>query len=435
VTDTGERVEPTVTHPGPFLPQDERRGAYLRLLLVVGAVILVSALAGVGSTVLVVAAIVFIIAFHEFGHLMAAKACRIKVTEYFVGFGPRLWSIHRGETEYGVKLLPLGGYCRIVGMNSIEEVDPSDEARTYRQHPVWQRIVVALGGPATHFVVAFVLLFAMFFFTGDDGNIITNVPASNPIVEIDGFSNGPSPAQVAGFHIGDRIVAVDGRRYSTFDQVSAVLKASPDRQVNIEIERQGRLLTLHPVLADLSKVKVAGPDAPPAVTRPTGFLGIAVDPVTHLGFFASVGHAVTGIGTLSVNTVHGLAYKFSPTGISNTIHQVDSQKAADSPSAQRFVSPVGIVRIAHQATEIGLAEVLYLLAVISVFVGLFNLVPIPPLDGSHVAVALYEKARSRGGRVHHLDARKLMPLLYAGLVVILALGLSALFLDLRDLLT
>jgi membrane-associated protease RseP (regulator of RpoE activity) len=432
---TNTELRPEAGAHDAFLPPEERRGAYLRLLLVIAGVVLVSAVAGVGSTVLVVAAILFIIAFHEFGHLVAAKSCGIKVTEYFVGFGPRLWSVRRGETEYGVKLLPLGGYCRIIGMNSIEEVDAVDEPRTYRRHPVWQRCVVALGGPATHFVVAFLLLFAMFFFTGDRGNIITNVPASNPIVEIDGFTNGQSPAQAAGFRLGDRIEAVNGRHYATFSEVSKVLRANPGRPVAIEVERAGALLTLHPVLADLSKVKVAGPDAPPPTTTPTGFLGIAVDPVVHLGFLSSIGHSVTGIGSVSANTVHSIIYKFSPTGISNTVDQVASKKTADNPNAQRFVSPVGIVRIAHQATEIGLGEVLYLLAAISIFVGLFNLLPLPPLDGSHVAVALYEKARSRRGQVHHLDARKLMPLLYAGLVVILALGLSALFLDLRDLLT
>ena len=91
---------------------------------------------------------------HEFGHYTTAKAAGIKVTEFFVGFGPRLWSVRRGETEYGVKALPLGGYCRILGMNNLEEVDPADEARTYRQAPLWRRLSVALAGSAMHFLIA-----------------------------------------------------------------------------------------------------------------------------------------------------------------------------------------------------------------------------------------------------------------------------------------
>ena len=415
----------------PLLPADEQRGALVRLVLIVGAVILVSAFAGIGSTVVVIAAIIAIIVIHEGGHLVTAKACGIKVTEYFVGFGPRLWSIRRGETEYGIKALPLGGYCRIVGMNSLEEVDAVDEARTYRQHPVWQRVLVALGGPATHFLVAFGLLFAMFFWTGDNGNIITTTPASNPIAAVDGLTTGQSPAQAAGFRVGDRIVSVDGHRFSTFQQVSGFLVSHPGDEVRIEVDRGGHLLVLTPTLTDLSKVHVAGPDAPPASKQPKGFLGVEVSAVVHLGLGASLGHAVTGIG--SIVTTNGKAI---PTAVVNTVNDLGSARVANTPSGQeRFSSPVGIVRYAHQATQVGLGEVLFLLADIAIFVGLFNLLPFPPLDGGHIVVAVYEKARSRRGRTHHADARKLAPFLYAGLLVIVLLGVSTLFLDLRSLLT
>ena len=421
--------EPTEEHP--FLPEDEKRGALLRLVLIIAGVVVVSAVAGVGATVLVIAAIVGIIVIHEAGHLLTAKACKIKVTEYFIGFGPRLWSIRRGETEYGIKALPLGGYCRIVGMNSLEEVDPVDEPRTYRQHPVWQRILVALGGPATHFVVAFGLLFAMFFWTGDNGNIISTIPADNPIAAIEHLTTGQSPAQEAGFRVGDRIVAVDGHQFSTFTQVSAFLSAHPGQQVSIEVNRGGHLLTLTPTLTDLSKVHVAGVDAPPAATHPKGFLGVEVSGVVRLGLASSLGHAVTGIGTIVTTNA-----KTIPSAIVNTVNDLGSAHTASTPTGQeRFSSPVGIVRYAHQATQDGLGEVLFLLADISIFVGLFNLLPMPPLDGGHIVVALYEKVRSRRGRAHHADARKLAPFLYAGILVILLLGVSTLFLDLRGLLT
>ncbi|MGH9077461.1 MAG: M50 family metallopeptidase [Acidimicrobiales bacterium] len=414
-----------------LLPPDEKRGAMVRLALIVGTVAVVSAVAGVGSTVVVVAAIIAIIVIHEAGHLVAAKACRIKVTEYFVGFGPRLWSIRRGETEYGIKALPLGGYCRIAGMSSIDEVDPADEARTYRAHPVWQRVLVALGGPATHFLVAFGLLFAMFFWTGDNGNLVSSIPAGNPIVAVDGLATGPSPAQAAGFEVGDRIVAVDGRRFESFAQVSGYLSAHPGDRLRIEVDRGGRLLTLTPTLTDLSKVHVAGPDAPPPAAAPRGFLGVEVSGVVHLGLATSLGHAVTGIGSIVTTNAGAI-----PTALANTVNDLGHPAAAGTPSGQeRFSSPVGIVRYAHQATQAGTGEVLFLLADISIFVGLFNLLPIPPLDGGHVVVAAYEKMRSRRGQAHHADARKLAPFLYAGILLIVLLGLSTLFLDVRGLLT
>src|SRR5208282_2254501 len=117
----------------------------------------------------VVLALVAMVMLHEFGHFATAKWSGMKVTEFFVGFGPRLWSLRRGETEYGIKALPLGGYCRIIGMNNLEEVDPADEPRTYRQAPVWRRLSVALAGSAMHFLIAICLLFTMFFWTGDRG--------------------------------------------------------------------------------------------------------------------------------------------------------------------------------------------------------------------------------------------------------------------------
>lgn len=413
------------------LRADEQRGAIWRLVLIVAGVAVVSAVAGVGSTVLVIAAIIGIIVFHEFGHLAVAKAFKIKVTEYFIGFGPRLWSIRRGETEYGIKALPLGGYCRIVGMNSLEEVDPEDEPRTYRQHPVWQRILVALGGPATHFVVAFVLLFAMFFWTGDNGNVIHSIPADNPIVAIDGLTTGQSPAQEAGLQIGDRILAVDGRHFTKFSSMAKFLEANPGHKVTLEVERHGRLLSLTPTLTDLSKVKVKGSDAPPPSKVPKGFLGIEVSGVVHLGFGSSVLHGITGIGSIVSTNVQAI-----PHAVANTIDQLANPAAANNPkTAVRFESPIGVVRLAHQATRVGLSEVLFLLADISIFVGIFNLLPMPPLDGGHIAVALYERGRSRRNRTHHADARKLAPLLYAGLLVIILLGVSTLFLDLRGLLT
>jgi membrane-associated protease RseP (regulator of RpoE activity) len=409
---------------------EEQRRAVWRLLLIVAGVAVVSAVAGVGETVLVVAAIIGIIVFHEFGHLAAAKAFRIKVTEYFIGFGPRLWSIRRGETEYGVKALPLGGYCRIVGMNSLEEVDPADEPRTYRQHPVWQRVTVALAGPATHFVLALGLLFAMFFWTGDNGNVISTIPANNPIVALDGLTTGQSPAQAVGLHVGDRIVAVDGHHFTSFTQMGAFLAARPGQRVVLTVDRHGRLITVAPTLAERSQAKLPGP----ASTRskgPQGFLGIEVSPLVKLGLASSVVHAFTAIGTVVTTNVTAL-----PHAVANTFHQLSNPAAARNPAtATRFESPVGVVRLVHQATQVGLSEVLFLLADISIFVGIFNLLPMPPLDGGHVAVALYEKVRSRRDRAHHADARKLAPLLYAGILVIVLLGLSTLFLDLRGLLT
>jgi len=419
----------------PTPPADQRR-ALVRLILGLALIVALGFAAGVGETVVLILAFFVCIVLHEFGHFATAKAAGIKVTEFFVGFGPRLWSVRRGETEYGVKGLPLGGYCRIIGMNNLEEVDPADEARTYRQAPVWRRLTVGLAGSAMHFLIAICVLFAMFFWTGSNANYVGSLPASSPIIEIDGLTSGPSPAQQAGFQLGDRIQSVDGIRYASFDKLSAFIKSHPGERLDVVVARHGRPVHLYPTPVDLSKVHVAGPSgAALATSVPTGFIGIAPDPVVHRGLGASISAAGGTWVSVSARTLDAFGRLVTFHGISDYAHMLTSQKAADNPTnGVRFESPVGVVRLFHQAGQDGLSTVLYLLAVINLSLGIFNLIPLLPLDGGHVAIALYEGARSRRRRPYHADVAKLMPLLYLALAAIVFLGASSLFLDLRDLL-
>ena len=149
--------------------------------------------------------IIVIVMLHELGHFLAAKHGGMKVTEYFVGFGPRLWSFRRGETEYGIKALPLGGYVKIPGMTNLEEVDPADEGRVYRDKPFHSRLLVAVAGSAVHFLLAFVLLWVLLTFVG--------VPNSDQ-VQIQGLHPGGRPGQPGrggGIRAGDIVVSVDGK--------------------------------------------------------------------------------------------------------------------------------------------------------------------------------------------------------------------------------
>ena len=292
-------------------------------------------------------------------------------------------------------------------------------------------MTVALAGSFVHFLLAFLLLIILFAGPGDIGNFVANPPASNPIAAVDNFTKGPSPAQVAGLRPGDRILAVNGHHFANWDDLTAYLRARPSEKVTLTVQRGERTFEASTVLADGAKVIVHG-ETQPLYTKPTGLLGIEAGPI-RFGFLSSVRQAGLAFGSTAVRSVTGLGHVVSDFG--SYAHMLDNQKAADSPTAERFVSPVGVVVLANRATHIGISEVLYLLILINIFVGIFNLIPLLPLDGGHVAIALYEKARSLGRRrPYHADVNKLAPVLYAVLAVLAFYAISSLFLDLRDLL-
>jgi membrane-associated protease RseP (regulator of RpoE activity) len=405
----------------------EQRGALLRLGLVVVAGLVVAAYFGALATVLVVLSLIVMIVLHEAGHFVTAKWSGMKVSEFFVGFGPRLWSVRKGETTYGIKALPLGGYCRIAGMTNVEEVDPADEPRAYRNQVTWKRLVVVSAGSFVHFCLAFGMLVALFLGPGDIGNFVSDPPASTPVGAVTQFADGKSPAQDIGIRPGDVILAIDGHRFSTWDQERAFISARPGRRVTVQWERSGHAMSASTVLADAAKVSFAGSTTPIA-SKPTGFLGIGVGPVRY-GFVGSLEHAGTAFGSTIGTEATALVHIFGNVG--GYLHMVASPKAASH--GERLVSPVGVVMLANQATHIGWSEVLYLLILINLFVGVFNMVPLLPLDGGHVVIALYEKVRSaHAKRPYHADANKMMPVLVVVVTVLLFYAATAMFMDLRQ---
>ena len=172
---------------------------------------------GWGYLLLFIAILFAIVMLHEFGHFITAKRAGMKVTEYFVGFGPRLWSVRRGETEYGVKAIPAGGYVRIVGFTSTEEVPEEDEARAYRQQPFHQRIIVASAGSAMHFLIAFVLALILVFTFGQSTN-------NDKVGALDHWPGRTTPAALAGLKVGDTIVSIDGKKFTNPNSMTDAIK-------------------------------------------------------------------------------------------------------------------------------------------------------------------------------------------------------------------
>jgi membrane-associated protease RseP (regulator of RpoE activity) len=360
--------------------------------------------------ILFVLAILVIVMVHEGGHFAFAKLFGMKVQEFFVGFGPKLWSFRRGETEYGVKAILAGGYVRIAGMNPFKEEPPEDQGRTFGAKPAWQRAIVIFAGPLTHFLMAFVF-FAVYFVA------LGQPTEAKPVVDaVQAQLNGvPSPAAQAGLRAGDEIVMVDGKPVGSIDAFTSITHTSAGRPLPLEIRRGGRLidLTATPVLADLDGKQV-------------GRLGIIVAAGRQrYGPIGAIGQAGVGTGRTIVDTAMAFGRIFGPSGL----RRVGQLLVGSAPRRTSDVSSiVGVARFAGQAAGSGQWDFLFsILIVINVFVGLVNLVPLPPLDGGHIAVLAYEKVRRRKP-----DLRKLAPLSTAVAVFLILFSLSLIFIDITN---
>jgi membrane-associated protease RseP (regulator of RpoE activity) len=372
-------------------------------------------------TIVVVFAFLFMIVLHELGHFLTAKKTGMKASEFFLGFGPRLWSTRRGETEYGVKAFPLGGYVKILGMTNLEEVAPHDEPRTYRSKGYGAKLLVASAGSAMHFLVAGVLMFTVLLFAGDlPGQYPVPTVAEVARTEVDGETVGP--AADAGIRAGDVVRSVDGVAVETWRDMVDAIAARPGETVPFVVERDGSLRTLRVALAD---------EHPARPGERVGYAGIAptiVTPdITAVEAAVKTPGAVWDVATESVRALGSI---FSPSGISEYLQTVSGENDGTPEEQQRFISPVGFTRVANQAVNSGWVAAFGLLIAINVFVGIFNLIPLLPFDGGHIAIATYEAVASRiRGRRVVVDVNKLMPLTVGVIGILGFIFLSSLFLD------
>jgi membrane-associated protease RseP (regulator of RpoE activity) len=370
-------------------------------------------------------ALLFSVMLHESGHFVAAKRFGMKCTQYFIGFGPTVWSIYLGETEYGIKALPLGGFVKITGMTSVDEVDEEDEARSFRRAPGWQKLIVLGAGSFMHFVLAALLIFGLALGIGIEndnttklGTVATCVPPSETALDNGAActtADAKSPAVLAGVKIGDTVTAFNGVKVTSWTQLQTAIKdVKPGVPVSFTVDRDGRPVVLHAKLAE-----VPGHGA---------YLGIAATTVFQpqsLG--SSIGYVGTGFSQVFTGSVSALAQL--PAALPNLFSKDRSSTAAGNVS-----SVVGAARdtgdavAANVGWEYKVTFVLLLIASLNIFVGVFNLLPLLPMDGGHIAVVLWEMARRRFVRLLGrpdpglVDYRKLIPVSAAVFVVLVVFG-------------
>ena len=422
------------------------------------------------------------IALHEIGHLLPAKRFGLKVTQYMIGFGPTVWSRRRGETEYGLKAIPLGGYIRMIGMfppkpgadpsqlrssstgrfsqlmdqarqDSMEEVRPGDEDRVFYKLSVPKKLVIMLGGPTMNLLIAVVLLagvattYGMRELTPQISSVsqcvtVQTVGATAPVACKAG--DPVAPANRAGIRPGDRILSIGGTRVSTWDQVRAVVRPNGDRTLPLVVERDGKRLALSatPIFTNVPMVDDQGKpvlDAAGTVrTERVGFMGFSPtlelvrQPVT----------AVPGIVGTAVGQTAGVILR-----IPQKMVGIAQAAFGSGPRDQNGpMSVVGVGRVAGEVADgriAGLAgdgvskfvTLLMLIASLNLALFVFNLIPLLPLDGGHAAGALWEGLKRRIARLRgrpnpgYVDVAKALPIAYAMSITLIAMSVLLIYAD------
>lgn len=389
------------------------------------------------------------IVLHEYGHMRVAQATGMKVRRFFVGFGPTVWSTHRGGIEYGLKAVPLGGFCDIAGMTAYDRLDPEDEPKAMWRQAWWKRVAVLLAGPVMNIVLAILLFYVVAVGWGLANRDVKAVPAAEVAALVGetcvplapgaedkpDCGEGVGPAGAAGIRAGDRITGVDGEPVHNWSEVAPLVSGRAGQTVTVTVDRAGAPVT--------ARVPVAAVPVPGQADR--GALGVALaeeavpakyrdDPdyqrIHTYDAVSAIPATFVFTGDMIRLTLEGLAS--FPSKIPGVVASIfGAERAEDSP-----VSVVGASHIGGQAVEMGLWNVFLLfLAGLNLFLGAFNLVPLTPFDGGHIAVVFYEKVRDALRRLRGLapggpaDYEKLAPLTMAVFVVLIGVSVIVITAD------
>ncbi|MBV1894030.1 MAG: site-2 protease family protein [Ilumatobacteraceae bacterium] len=368
-----------------------------------------------------VVGVVLSIFLHELGHFMTARWTGMKVTQFFLFFGPRLWSFRRGETEYGVRAIPLGAFVRIIGMNRMDDVEPEDEGRSYRQQSFPKRLLVISAGSIMHILIAIVLLFAVYSTQGeitaqDEPRVIVAAAATE------------LPAAQAGILDDDEIVSVGGIAVTSPVELGETVRSfAPGEIVDVVVIRDGATLT---VPVGLGANTGAAEDSPLFGTALLGVRSYSPALYEQHNIPSAAVNSVTDIFPVSWESTQGIVKVLNPVSI------VGHLTGSNDDLSSRPTTLYGVATVSDDVGDSsGLGGVLYLLAVLNIFVGVFNMLPLLPLDGGHAAIAIYERFREWRGdskKRYFADVERLMPFAMAVIVVLSMLMFTGLYLDITE---
>lgn len=376
------------------------------------------------------------IALHELGHLLAARAFGMRVRRYFIGFGPKLWSVRKGQTEYGINALPFGGFCDIAGMTAQDPVTLEEAPHAMVNKPWWQRVIVLLGGVFMNVVVGFFILYSVAVTAGIPNPYADRTPTVGETVCVgdqaaDGTltdCSGAGPAGQAGVEVGDRLLALNGEELEDFTTLRDEVLALPGETVTLTVDREGQVQDIEVPVATTERLNPSGQLVPAGAV---GLVNAPIeDAVRQFGPLEAVPATLTFTGQTLQATVDAVIAL--PSKIPGVVASIfGAERDMEGP-----MSVVGASRVGGELVERSLWSMFFMmLASLNFFLALLNLIPLPPLDGGHIAVVLYEKARDFFRRLRGLpngepaNYDKLTPITLAVAAALLSLGSIVLVAD------
>lgn len=411
--------------------------------------VVVEVVAGIVFFALIIVSVLL----HECGHFVPAKVFGMKVTEFFAGFGPRIWSVRRGETEYGFRWLPFGGYVRLVGMYPLdvthrrtnrltrladearaaeaEEIGPGDRGRVFSDKPVWQRAIVMSGGILTNLLLAFLLFWAVFGLHGRAATTTTVARVSDCVVAAERAGTGcraddpPTPATLAGLRPGDRVVEFNGHPIDDWDELSGLIRANGDAKALVVVERNGHRVALRPTTTVVTEL----PDrTDPTRTVRAGFLGFTPrTEVVHSGPLDTASQ----MWTMSRQSLHALVRL--PILTWNVASDLVTGRARDASSPMSIVGASVVAGDIAGSSQLTFGDKIAtgasLLGSLNLFLFWLNVVPLPPMDGGHLAGALWEGVRRGVARLRGrpdpgpVDTAMMLPVAWLVGALLLVMGL------------
>jgi membrane-associated protease RseP (regulator of RpoE activity) len=375
-------------------------------------------------------ALLFSVMIHELGHFLTARAFGMKVTEFFIGFGKRIWSFRRGETEYGLKAIPAGGYCKISGMSPNEEMPDGEKERAFYLAKPWKRTVVLGAGSFGHMVIGVILLFAIFFGIGDQtlSFVIDSVPKCFQANCANGAQT--TPAYQYGLKANDIILEANGKYFTDASQLTSAIVKNVNQPVDFLVKRNNT--KLHILVTPVSTLINGKPAVRIGINLKALLLGYH-----RYNIIGATGKAFSQTGWMIKESV--LTIPSIPAKIPGVIKSIFSNKPRD-PNGP--VGVVGVARIAAQTFADSqfqlrdkISQFLMLMAGLNIFVGIFNLIPLLPLDGGHILVAGIDsyrrrKARRTGVAAKSFDLERLTPLVIGVFVLLVIFALLLVIADL-----